>query len=63
MCIRDRSCSTRTTHPYFIGNFNEILAGIGIKNKVINIFAYKSKREIVNNVKDNICLLYTSRCV
>lgn len=51
---RKGSCSTRTTHPYFIGNFNEILAGIGIKNKVINIFAYKSKREIVNNVKDNI---------
>ena len=51
---RKGSCSTRTTHPYFIGNFNEILAGIGIKNKVTNIFAYKSKREIVNNVKDNI---------
>ena len=50
---RKGSCSTRTTHPYFIKNINEILEDIGIKNKVLNIFAYDTKREIVNKVKDN----------
>ena len=50
---RKGSCSTRTTHPYFIKNFNEILDNIGISNKIINIFAYKTKREIVNEVKNS----------
>lgn len=50
---RKGSCSTRTTHPYFIKSFNEILDNIGISNKIINIFAYKTKREIVNEVRDN----------
>ena len=38
---RKGSCSTRTTHPYFIKSINEILEDIGIKNKVLNIFAYE----------------------
>lgn len=47
------SCSTRTTHPYFIGEFKSILYKVGIKNPIENIFAYNSKREIVRMVKDN----------
>ena len=50
---RNGSCSTRTTHPYFIRNINIILKRIGIKNEIINIFAYETKRSIVNKVKDN----------
>lgn len=50
---RKGSCSTRTTHPYFISNINKILDRIGIKNKVSNIFAYDTKREIVNKIKEN----------
>lgn len=50
---RKGSCSTRTTYPYFIKNVNEIIKKIGIKNEVINIFAYESKREIVNKVMNN----------
>ena len=51
---RKGTCSTRTTHPYFIRNTNSILKEIGIKNEIINIFAYETKREIVNKVKDNV---------
>ena len=50
---RKGSCSTRTTHPYFIKNINEILDSVEIKNKVCNIFAYETKRAIVNSVKEN----------
>lgn len=49
---RRGSCSTRTTHPYFLRCFKNILASVGIQNPVNNFFAYKSKREIVNSVKD-----------
>lgn len=44
------SCSTRTTHPYFINKFNGILNDIGVKNKILNPYALKSKGEIVEEV-------------
>lgn len=50
---RKGSCSTRTTHPFFIRKYNELLNKIGIKNTIKNFFAYKTKREVVNTVKDN----------
>lgn len=63
---RKGSCSTRTTHPYFLKNMNEIISKVGINNKIINIFAYKTKREIVNLVKDsevfNNCAKDTISC-
>ena len=46
------TCSTRTTHPHFLRMFKEILFLVGIKNNVINFFAYLTKREIVCSVKD-----------
>ncbi|WP_313232110.1 Qat anti-phage system QueC-like protein QatC [Tissierella praeacuta] len=46
------SCSTRTTHPYFIKNLNEILKKVGIKNEVINPYALYSKGEIVAEVSN-----------
>lgn len=48
---RKGTCSTRTTHPYFIKAFNEILSLTGLKNNVKNFFAFKSKRQIVDNVR------------
>lgn len=50
---RKGTCSTRTTHPYFLRKFNEVLNIVGISNQVDNFFAYKTKREIVKLVKDN----------
>ena len=42
------SCSTRTTHPFFLKNLNEILSSVNINNKVENFFSTKTKKEIVN---------------
>lgn len=49
---RKGTCSTRTTHPYFLNSFLEILKYVGIENPIINFFAYSTKREIVNSVKN-----------
>lgn len=54
---RKGTCSTRTTHPYFLNSFQEILRSVGIENPIINFFAYSTKREIVNNVKDKTAFL------
>lgn len=48
---RRGSCSTRTTHVYFINELNNILEMLEIPHKVKNFFAYKTKGEIVQGVK------------
>jgi hypothetical protein len=50
---RSGSCSTRTTHPYFIGLVNHVLNGLGINNKVENFFSSKSKGEIISEHQGN----------
>ncbi|MDI3545149.1 MAG: hypothetical protein PWP68_566 [Rikenellaceae bacterium] len=47
------SCSTRTTHPYFIKLFSDILNKIGINDKIINFYSSLTKGEIVSEFKDN----------
>lgn len=49
---RKGSCTTRTTHPYFLNMFKEIINTVGINNDIINPFAHETKRNIVNSVKD-----------
>ena len=49
---RKGTCSTRTTHPFFLDNFRKILEKVGIQNPIINFYAFATKREIVNSVKD-----------
>lgn len=49
---RKGTCSTRTTHPFFLSGLKDILQTVGITNPIRNFFAYSSKREIVNLVKD-----------
>lgn len=44
---RSGSCSTRTTHPYFLGLFNNLLKTIGINNEIINFYSSLTKGEIV----------------
>lgn len=46
------SCSTRTTHPYFLKMFNSILDKIGVHHKIINPYAFSTKREMINELKD-----------
>ena len=49
---RKGSCSTRTTHPYFLNGLRDILCKVGINNPIENFFEHKTKREIVRLVKD-----------
>lgn len=49
---RKGSCSTRTTHPYFLKGLRDILTEVRINNPIENFFAYNTKREIVQMVKD-----------
>lgn len=49
---RKGTCSTRTTHPYFLRELNKIIEDIGITNKVENFYAYNSKGNIVEEVKE-----------
>lgn len=49
---RKGTCSTRTTHPYFLRELNKIIECIGITNKIENFYAYRSKGNIVEEVKD-----------
>ena len=49
---RRGSCSTRTTHPYFINTLLSILKEVGINNDVRNFFSYSSKKDVVNAVEN-----------
>lgn len=55
---RKGSCSTRTTHLYFIKTFNKILETVKINHNVINFFAFESKKNIVQKVKDTKAFAY-----
>lgn len=47
------SCSTRTTHPFFIKMVNEIFKNLEINHEVVNIYSAKTKGEIVRAHKEN----------
>ena len=44
---RRGSCSTRTTHPHFLKRFNSLLGNVGLAHKIINPYAFTTKREMV----------------
>ncbi|KJR46048.1 hypothetical protein UF75_3538 [Desulfosporosinus sp. I2] len=46
------SCSTRTTHIFFVHLLNDVLHGLGIPHKIENFYAYKTKGEIAEEIKD-----------
>ncbi len=45
------SLSTKTTHPHYINNINEILEQLGVKNRIINPYKYKTKGEMLESLK------------
>ncbi|WP_299452653.1 Qat anti-phage system QueC-like protein QatC [uncultured Microscilla sp.] len=47
------SLSTRTTHPYFIHKINELLANVGIANKLENPYQFKTKGQMLEEAKDD----------
>ena len=49
---RKGSCSTRTTHPYFLKMLNQLFLQLGISHKIINPYAFMTKREMIQEHKD-----------
>jgi hypothetical protein len=51
------ACSTRTTHPYFLGLLAEALAGIGIDLALHNPYQLKTKGEVLEGCRNQNLLL------
>lgn len=49
---RKGTCSTRTTHPYFIREFSKLLKKVNIKNPIYNFYAFMTKKEVVEDVRN-----------
>lgn len=49
---RRGSCSTRTTHPYFLKTFERVLGAVGLKNPLSNPLEWKTKGEVVSQCKN-----------
>lgn len=56
---RRGSCSTRTTHPYFMGKFNELLDDLGIGNTISNPLDFLTKGECVEQCLNREVLMET----
>jgi 7-cyano-7-deazaguanine synthase in queuosine biosynthesis len=50
------SHSTRTTHPYYLKLFKEMIAEVGIKNEVINPYQFRTKGEMMMECKEPLVL-------
>ena len=50
------SHSTRTTHPYYLTIFQKVIAALGIKNKIVNPYRFKTKGEMMTECKNKIFL-------
>jgi 7-cyano-7-deazaguanine synthase in queuosine biosynthesis len=49
---RRGSCSTRTTHPYFLSSLHSILETLGFERRLINPYEFSTKGEMVANCKN-----------
>lgn len=50
------SHSTRTTHPYYLYLFQKVIAALGMKNKIINPYRFKTKGEMMIDCKNRTFL-------
>ncbi|MFF2889070.1 Qat anti-phage system QueC-like protein QatC [Paenibacillus sp. NPDC057967] len=50
---RSGSCSTRTTHPFFLKLLNEVLIEVGVTTQVTNVYSSMTKGEIVERHQNN----------
>ena len=55
--LRLGSLSTRTTHPYFLSRFNEILQAVGIRSHLENPYRHKTKGEMMRECLNQDVLL------
>jgi 7-cyano-7-deazaguanine synthase in queuosine biosynthesis len=58
---RRGSCSTRTTHPYFLKSFQHVMEIVGLNNKFSNPFEWKTKGEVVSQCKNQSLLKQVAR--
>lgn len=49
---RRSACSTRTTHPLMVNQFNDLLLALGVKTRAHNPYEFQTKGEMVQGCKD-----------
>lgn len=54
--LRLGAFSTRTTHPYFVARFNELLTAIGIPTQLVNPYRHRTKGEMVTGCRNQALL-------
>ena len=54
---RRASCSTRTTHPIFLGQYRKIIHALGLTTEVVNPYEKMTKGEMVQHCSDKDYLL------
>jgi len=50
---RSGSCSTRTAHPHYLSEVNDLLEEIGISNSIINPLSEKTKGEVLSQCENS----------
>lgn len=58
--LRLGALSTRTTHPYYMARFNEILRSIGLTSKLENRYRHRTKGQMVAECTDKAFLRATA---
>ncbi len=50
--LRVGALSTRTTHPFYMARFDELLHGLGINSRLVNRYAFMTKGEMARKCQD-----------
>ncbi|MGK9019899.1 Qat anti-phage system QueC-like protein QatC [Pseudomonas aeruginosa] len=58
--LRVGSLSTRTTHPYYMARFNDLLRGLGIRAQLENPYSFMTKGEMARQCRDQAFLQRTA---
>jgi hypothetical protein len=53
---RSSSLSTRTTHPYFIDELQQLLLTLGLKIQLLNPYSFKTKGEMIKGCTNDVVL-------
>ena len=56
---RISSCSTRTSHPYYLAKLEEFIKSIGLNHSIKNRYELKTKGEMLEECKDRNLILKT----
>ena len=54
--LRLGALSTRTTHPFYMARWNELLAALGISGRIENPYWHKTKGEMVGECANGALL-------